>query len=165
MKDGAVFSLETDVGRVGSHRNNGTIESDAEQMFKMLLNLNKIVLVFLKKGVVNGVTKIAISAIGERNKVGKGFDVLFVVVGGDERDESAEEIGNGDNLIALIGSNDARFAARVHRSGDTREIFEAGQQQGLNNDRGASAAAYSDNLWHCLDISRFASVQGEKCGL
>lgn len=92
----------------------------------MLLNSHKVVLVLFEEGVVKGITEVSLAAVDVRNKIGESFDVPPFVFCADKGDEITQEIGDGDDLIAFVGTDDAGFAPRVHAGGDAGEIFEAG---------------------------------------
>lgn len=94
------------------------------------------------------------AAVGEGDQIGERFNVLFVVGANYKREESSEKVGDGNDLIALIGADDTGFATRVHTCGDAGEIFVPGKKKRLGDDGGSGASSYGDNLWHCLDISR-----------
>jgi len=118
----------------------------------VVLDFDEVVLVHLQKSVVDCVAEIALATIGEGNEIGEGLDVLVVISGGDEGDEGAEEIGNGDDMVTLVGSDDTGFTTGVHAGSDTGEIIKAGQKEALSNDWGAGAATNGDYFWH---VSRY----------
>lgn len=91
----------------------------------MILSLNEVVLIHFQQGVVDRVTEIALTAIGKGDQIGKSLDIFLVVGTANERNESTKKVGNGNNLIAFIRTDDAGFTAGVHRGGDAREIFVA----------------------------------------
>lgn len=152
MEDSAVFSLKTDVTGVGGDGDDSAIEFDTEELFEVVLGFDEVVLVHLKESVVDGVAEIALAPVGEGNEISKGLDVLVVISGGDERDEGAKEIGDGNDVVTLVGSDDAGFTTGVHAGSNTREIIEAGQKKTLSNDWGAGAATNGDYSWH---VSRY----------
>lgn len=53
--NGSVFGFKADVGGVSGDRNDGAIELDPQKIFKMGLSLDKVVLIHLKKSIVNSV--------------------------------------------------------------------------------------------------------------
>ena len=58
----------------------------------MFLSLDEVVLVHLQEGIVDGVAKVALAAVGKGEEVGEGLDVFLVIGTGDEGDEGAEKI-------------------------------------------------------------------------
>jgi len=158
MENGAILSFKTNIGGVRGDGDDSAIELNAQKIFEMLLNLNEVVLIFFKKSIVNGISEVSAATIGERDKIYKRLDVFLMIGTGDERDEIAEKVGDGDDLVTFVGTDDACFATGVHTGRDAREIFVTGKKKSLGDDRGACTTANGDNLCHFLDISRFGTL-------
>ena len=148
MENSAVLGFEADVARVRGDGDDRAGKTDTKEVFQVFLDFDEVVLVHLQQGVVKSVAKVSLAAIGEGDQIGEGLDVFLVVGAGNEGDKGAQKIGDGDDLITLVATDDAGFAARVHAGGNAGEVFEAGIEKGGDDNGCAGAAAKGNNFGH-----------------
>lgn len=156
MENHAIFSLKTEVARGYGHGDHCAVKLDTQEFFEVFLSLDEVVVVHLEESVVDGVAQVSPPTIGEGNKVGESLNIFLVVEAAHEGDKGAEKVGDGDDSVTLVGSNDAGFASRVHRSRYAEKMVVTGKKESLNDDGCAGASTNSHDFCHCLDISRKA---------
>ncbi|EKD52737.1 MAG: hypothetical protein ACD_61C00260G0002, partial [uncultured bacterium] len=130
-----VFGFEVEIAGTRGDRDGGASELDAQKIFQMTLNFQKIVLIFFQQSVVDGVAQIPLPAVDKGDHIRESQDIFFVIGGGDEGNEIPEQIGDGDDLIAFVGTDNAGFAAGVHAGANTGDVGEACLKQGLDDHR------------------------------
>src|SRR3990172_9766087 len=110
---------EADMSRFQGDGDGCSLKLGAQQTFKMILNLKKVVLIFFQEGVVDGISQVAVTAIGKTGQVGEGSNGLDVILGRrGKREESTQKIADGNYPVAFVGADDTGFTSGVGRSGD-----------------------------------------------
>lgn len=71
----------------------------------------------------------------------------MIVGGRDESKKITEEVGDGDNLVTFVGTDDTGFTTRVGGGGDGGYIREACSDERLNDGGSTGATTESDDFY------------------
>lgn len=74
-----VFGFETEIAGAGSDGNGGSAELNTEKFFQVILNCQKVVLIFFEESVIDGVAQVSLASVNKRNHVGERVNIFLVI--------------------------------------------------------------------------------------
>ena len=108
----------------------------------MLLDFLKIILIHLQERVIEVVACVSAATIGKGEYLGKCLDVGETGgFAGDEGEEGAEQIGDGDDAVAFVRAEVAGLAAGIGGSHYGGDVSKSGGNQRPEDHRCSGAAA------------------------